>query len=193
MCKNLSISEKSIGFNIVIMNNTFKVCFIGGAQTGKTAFLLRHLNGNFQTDYIPTLGVEVHPLVFQTNGGSYTLNIWDTAGQKKFGGLRDGYYIAADAAVAFYSQDTISETNELVEDFKRVCPSVPIINVWSKSDLVSEMKFIKTNLKNHYSLIKQGNRTTYQISAKSNYNFEKPFLEILRALTKNPQLCFTEL
>ena len=26
-------------------------------------------------------------------GVSYKLNIWDTAGQEKFGGLRDGYYI----------------------------------------------------------------------------------------------------
>lgn len=40
-----------------------------------------------------TLGVEVHPLVFHTNRGPIKFNVWDTAGQEKFGGLRDGYYI----------------------------------------------------------------------------------------------------
>lgn len=40
-----------------------------------------------------TLGVEVHPLVFHTNRGAIKFNVWDTAGQEKFGGLRDGYYI----------------------------------------------------------------------------------------------------
>lgn len=42
---------------------------------------------------IATLGVEVHPLSFHTNRGTITYNVWDTAGQEKFGGLRDGYYI----------------------------------------------------------------------------------------------------
>ena len=40
-----------------------------------------------------TLGVEVHPLAFHTNRGVIRFNVWDTAGQEKFGGLRDGYYI----------------------------------------------------------------------------------------------------
>ena len=42
---------------------------------------------------LATLGVEVHPLIFHTNRGPIKYNVWDTAGQEKFGGLRDGYYI----------------------------------------------------------------------------------------------------
>lgn len=42
---------------------------------------------------VATLGVEVHPLVFHTTRGTIKYNVWDTAGQEKFGGLRDGYYI----------------------------------------------------------------------------------------------------
>jgi GTP-binding nuclear protein Ran len=37
------------------------------------------------------VGVEVHPLKFQTSRGPIIFNVWDTAGQEKFGGLRDGY------------------------------------------------------------------------------------------------------
>ena len=38
-----------------------------------------------------TMGVEVHPLDFQTNLGPIRFDVWDCAGQEKFGGLRDGY------------------------------------------------------------------------------------------------------
>ena len=53
-------------------------------------FLSTYSNVNFRA---ATLGVEVHPLVFHTNRGPIKFNVWDTAGQEKFGGLRDGYYI----------------------------------------------------------------------------------------------------
>lgn len=53
----------------------------------------RHLTGEFEKKYEPTIGVEVHPLDFTTNRGKIRFYCWDTAGQEKFGGLRDGYYI----------------------------------------------------------------------------------------------------
>ena len=48
-----------------------------------------------------TLGVEVHPLMFHTNRGPIKFNVWDTAGQEKFGGLRDGYYIQGTFITSF--------------------------------------------------------------------------------------------
>lgn len=52
---------------------------------------------------IATLGVEVHPIVFHTNRGPIRFNVWDTAGQEKFGGLRDGYYIQGKHFLYFIS------------------------------------------------------------------------------------------
>lgn len=66
---------------------------VGDGGTGKTTFVKRHVTGEFEKKYVATLGVEVHPLVFHTNRGPIKFNVWDTAGQEKFGGLRDGYYI----------------------------------------------------------------------------------------------------
>ena len=42
-------------------------------------------------DDLATRGPEVHRLTFNTSCGPITFNCWDTAGQEKFGGLRDGY------------------------------------------------------------------------------------------------------
>ena len=36
---------------------------------------------------------------FHTNFGPLCFNVWDTAGQEKFGGLRDGYYIQGQCGI----------------------------------------------------------------------------------------------
>lgn len=70
---------------------TFKVVLVGDGGVGKTTFVKRHISGEFEKRYIATMGVEVHPLKFFTNFGPIIMNVWDTAGQEKLGGLRDGY------------------------------------------------------------------------------------------------------
>lgn len=70
---------------------TFKVVLVGDGGVGKTTFVKRHISGEFEKRYMATMGVEVHPLKFSTNFGEILMNVWDTAGQEKLGGLRDGY------------------------------------------------------------------------------------------------------
>ena len=69
----------------------FKLVFVGDGGVGKTTFVKRHITGEFERRYIATVGVEVHPMVFYTNHGAIRFNVWDTAGQEKLSGLRDGY------------------------------------------------------------------------------------------------------
>lgn len=85
--------QKKVIMNVPDDVPTFKCVLVGDGGTGKTTFVKRHLTGEFEKKYVATLGVEVHPLVFHTTRGVIRFNVWDTAGQEKFGGLRDGYYI----------------------------------------------------------------------------------------------------
>jgi len=87
----------------------FKLVLVGDGGVGKTTLVKRHLTGEFEKKYIPTLGVEVHPLKFTTNCGDLSFNVWDTAGQEKFGGLRDGYYIQGQCAIIMF--DVTSRTH----------------------------------------------------------------------------------
>ena len=62
----------------------FKCVLIGDGGVGKTTFVKRHLSGEFEKKYVPTMGVEVHPLSFHTNCGEIIFDVWDTAGQERF-------------------------------------------------------------------------------------------------------------
>ena len=84
------------------------------------------------------MGVEVHPLAFTTNRGPITFNVWDTAGQEKFGGLRDGYYIQGQCAIIMFdvtSRITYKNVPTWHKDLVRVCENIPIVLCGNKVDI----------------------------------------------------------
>jgi len=167
---------------------TFKLVLVGDGGTGKTTFVKRHLTGEFEKKYIATLGVEVHPLGFTTNLGKITFDVWDTAGQEKFGGLRDGYYINGHAGIIMFdvtSRITYKNVPNWHRDLVRVCENIPIVLTGNKVD-VKERKVKAKTITFH----RKKNLQYYDISAKSNYNFEKPFLWLARKLVGNQSLEF---
>ena len=157
---------------------------------GKTTFVKRHLTGEFEKKYVATLGVEVHPLLFHTNRGPIKFNVWDTAGQEKFGGLRDGYYIQGQCAIIMFdvtSRITYKNVPNWHRDLTRVCENIPIVLCGNKV----EIKDRKVKAK-QITFHRKKNLQYYEISAKSNYNFEKPFLWLARKLAGDNNLHFVE-
>jgi len=167
---------------------TFKLVLVGDGGTGKTTFVKRHLTGEFEKKYIATLGVEVHPITFHTNFGQICFNTWDTAGQEKFGGLRDGYYIQGQCGIIMFdvtSRITYKNVPNWHRDLVRVCENIPIVLCGNKVDVKDRKVKAKT-----ITFHRKKNLQYFDISAKSNYNFEKPFLWLARKLAGNQSLEF---
>ncbi|CAE6520874.1 unnamed protein product [Rhizoctonia solani] len=173
---------------------TFKLVLVGDGGTGKTTFVKRHLTGEFEKKYIATLGVEVHPLAFTTNFGTICFNVWDTAGQEKFGGLRDGYYIQGQCGIIMFdvtSRITYKNVPNWHRDLERVCENIPLVLCGNKVDV--KASFIRGERKVKTGAVtfhRKKNLQYFEISAKSNYNFEKPFLWLARKLVGNATLEF---
>lgn len=74
----------------------------------------------------------------------------------------------------------------ILGDLVRVCENIPIVLCGNKVD-VKERKVKAKTITFH----RKKNLQYYDISAKSNYNFEKPFLWLARKLVGNPQLVCT--
>jgi GTP-binding nuclear protein Ran len=172
-------------------NPTYKLILVGDGGCGKTTFVKRHRTGEFERRYIPTIGVEIHPLPFHTTRGKVTFMVWDTAGQEKFGGLRDGYYLKSDCAIIFFdvtSRGTYKNVPNWYRDVRHVCGNIPIVLCGNKVDMVKERQVKAKHITFHIKKKLQ----YFNISAKSNYNIEKPFLYLARVLLSNPSLEFVE-
>lgn len=120
------------------------------------------------------------------NLGQIQFDVWDTAGQEKFGGLRDGYYINGQCGIIMFdvtSRITYKNVPNWHRDLVRVCENIPIVLTGNKVD-VKERKVKAKTITFH----RKKNLQYYDISAKSNYNFEKPFLWLARKLVGNPTL-----
>jgi GTP-binding nuclear protein Ran len=116
----------------------YKVVFMGDGGVGKTALLHRYVRNYFEKVYKPTIGAEVLPIGFQTNYGSIQLNIYDTAGQEKYSGLRDGYLINAHHVVIFYSVDSsLSARN--ISFWEKDAGLIPTTIIGTKADMANKV------------------------------------------------------
>jgi GTP-binding nuclear protein Ran len=145
-------------------SKVYKLVLIGEAQRGKTWWTSKlHLN-DAPTKYIPTLGVEVHPLVFETNKGEQVcFNAWDTAGNPKFSGLRGGYAIQANCFLLFTKEKGKISTEEMefAKDYHKVSPSAPMISchyptMVEDGDLLRPLKKLLRKMKGDESLSLKG-------------------------------------
>jgi GTP-binding nuclear protein Ran len=73
------------------------------------------------------------------------------------------------------------------KDLTRITPNIPIVLVGNKAD-VKERKMKASQIVFH----RRRNLQYYDVSAKSNYQYDKPFLWLLRSLTGDQSLSFTE-
>ena len=169
--------------------NTYKLLLLGEGGVGKSTYIRRLLTGQFEKSYIATLGVEVHPLRFNTNYGPICFNVWDCAGTEKYGGLRDGYFIQGACCIIMFdltSNISFKNTLKWLRDYRRVVKKGPIILCGNKCDI--ERRVVKNADIN--KLICELGLEYWEISSKSNNNFEKPFLSLAKKLMNKEDLQF---
>lgn len=145
-----------------------KLVIVGDGGVGKTTFSKMLTGKDFDPKYRPTLGVETSSLDY--NGDRYT--IWDTAGQEKYSGLKDGYYVGAECAIVMASDITsIEKIGSYIGNIIERCGEIPMVFVLNKTDI------------NEVKNLLQPNWNVIPISCKQNIDIWKP-LEILSSKMK---------
>lgn len=85
------------------------------------------------------------------------------------------------------SRQTYKNVPNWHRDISRVCENIPIVLVGNKVD-AQDRKVKPKQITFH----RKKNLQYYDISAKSNYNFEKPFLWLMKKLVGDAQLQLAE-
>jgi len=97
-----------------------KVVVVGNGGIGKTRWVTSLLNGsgNYKPyqegKYTPTQGVEVHPYCYNNK----VYKIWDLAGDSRYRGLADGYYINATHFIVI--ADNQEQASPWISEIQRV-------------------------------------------------------------------------
>lgn len=119
-----------------------KIIVMGNDAVGKTAMVRKFMTDKVPSDYKATLGVEISVKVIDIeapNGNPLELDVWDFAGQDRFGDIRSIYYNGADAALILFDLtriNTFRDTHAWLNEMKKYCDdSIPFILVGNKLDL----------------------------------------------------------
>jgi len=88
----------------------YKVLVVGDIAVGKTSIIRRYVNRSFSTQYKTTVGVDFHLKTLKKGDQTIRLQLWDIAGQERFGSMTRIYY--KDAVGAFVVFD-VSRTSTL--------------------------------------------------------------------------------
>jgi small GTP-binding protein len=91
-----------------------KICVIGGTKL-KTKLVRRFAEGKFETDYLPTHGVDITTKKIHIDNNQIKLILVDTAGQEFFEKLRPSYYRGASAAIIAFDKGD-KESFKVAED-----------------------------------------------------------------------------
>lgn len=166
----------------------FRIVLLGDPGVGKTTYINRLQTGEFTIKYVATLETNTCFIYFNTTSGPIIFHVLDTSGQDPFfhiphsPGSIDGVIGMCDSRSS--CENLMGKWYEYAHAFLHV-PELPCVAVTNKVD-VPQILDLSYKRRLHYKW-----RTYYDISAKSNYNFEKPFLYLAKILMGDPNLQFT--
>ena len=164
----------------------FKVLIIGDGGVGKTTYV-NQLNPTGSGAYMDNLGVRLHEIVLDSNYGKITFCVWDTAGQEKFGKLRDSFYEGADSAIIMFDVASFTSFENVLmwrQEILRTCGNIPLVLLGNKVDIPNRKVEYRNICQNPVlALLK-----TYEVCAPSNYQVVQPFVWLAFNLLNAPSL-----
>jgi len=167
----------------------YKILVVGDLGCGKTAIIQRYVNNQFSTKYRATIGVDFALKVINMDATTNVrLQLWDIAGQERFGHMTRVYYKEAVGAVVVYDM-TRQNTFEAVKKWKQDLDEnlsterpLPVILLANKCDLAET----KPDPNKMDAFAKdQGFIAWYETSAKEDINITKAIRTLVQHILDN--------
>eukprot|EP01128_Nolandella_sp_AFSM9_P004172 TRINITY_DN1827_c0_g1_i2.p1 TRINITY_DN1827_c0_g1~~TRINITY_DN1827_c0_g1_i2.p1 ORF type:complete len:246 (+),score=61.98 TRINITY_DN1827_c0_g1_i2:84-740(+) len=167
-----------------------KIVIVGNLNAGKTSIIKRYTSDNFDSVLKPTVGVDFALKVIEYDERTRVrLQLWDVAGQERFGSMTKIYYKNAVGALIVYDL-AARKTFDAVENWRKDLADklqleegvkIPIMLVGNKCDMVSPDHYNpQVEELDNYIKTSESNIVDYQfVSAKENVNIESTLKKLV--------------
>ena len=153
---------------------TLKLLIVGGSGVGKTNFVNRFWNNEFNQMYMSTTGVDSKSKVIELKNKKVRIQIWDTAGQEKYKAITKNLFLKVMGALILYDitdESSFEKLKTWVSTIKEECGRhMQMIIVGNKSDLDEQRKTDKEDAMN---FAKEQNIEYIECSSKTGENVLK--------------------
>jgi Ras-related protein Rab-32 len=172
----------------------YKVLVVGEGNTGKTCIIRRYVHNIFQMSTKATIGVDFALKVLHWDRArNITLQIWDIAGQERYGQMTRVYYQAAVAALVVYdvtrpeSFDAVAKWKSDIDHkvFLADGSKLPCLLLANKCDLPAVPPRAKEDLDAFCA--EHDFVGWFETSSKENINIEKAFKCLVEKVLENDQ------
>ncbi|XP_077525792.1 ras-related protein Rab-32-like isoform X2 [Haemaphysalis longicornis] len=171
----------------------YKILVIGELGTGKTSIIKRYVHQFFSHHYRATIGVDFALKVLEWDANTLIrLQLWDIAGQERFGNMTRVYYKEAVGAFIVFDV-TRSQTFEAVRKWKADLDSkvqqpegttIPCVLLGNKCDMSKEGIVNNPSAMNEFC--KENNFAGWFLtSAKENLNIEEAARFLITQILNN--------
>jgi len=175
----------------------YKVLVIGDLGSGKTSVIRRYAHGIWSPYYKATIGVDFALKRLQWDDHTHVnLQMWDIAGQERFGNMTRVYYREAAGAVVVMDvtrESTLDGARKWKADLdaKVHLPAasedaapvpIPAILIANKIDLSPDGWFVKTPSELQALAHELGFIAAFETSAKSEHGIEEAFALLVKTM-----------
>ncbi|GMF15980.1 unnamed protein product [Phytophthora fragariaefolia] len=163
-----------------------KVLIVGNARCGKTSTIRRFTRGEFNEEYVSTIGADfVEKLIEYDEQLTISLQLWDIAGQDRFAKFTRGYFREAKGAVIVCDitrANTIDAVVNWKSEIDTCCKDlnggaeIPVVMVANKSDLlIDPMGALDLGVNMQKCVDKNNIMEWFRASAKSGEHIDDAF------------------
>ncbi len=164
----------------------FKIIVSGDGGVGKTSFLNRLVNNDFNENNELTKGIDFFSKILHVNGTQYNFTMWDFAGQKQFKEILDNFVEGSIAALILFD---LSRFNTLETVFKWILKlkqlgHILILIIGTKFDLIDQKEIEIVD--DYINQIIEGNELIFdyiKISSKTGYNINQAFFKLINHIS----------
>ena len=153
---------------------SIKLLVLGDLSVGKSSFIYRFIEDKFNTDSIPTTGLDLKTADLLINNKKVRVQLWDTVGQEKYNSITQNLILRVQGIIILFditNKDSFNNLNEWIKTVReQVGNNLAILLVGNKCDLEEnrlvfkeeanifakneKIKYIETSCKTGENIIK---------------------------------------